>query len=109
MAISEQYQALRETAGIGTVAPRAAIGVRGPDRASFLQGLLTNDIQALTPGTGCYAAWLTAQGIELVDCQVRTEHLARFGAREVPRATFLADLAAALTRPTRRGPWSLAP
>jgi len=67
MAISEQYQALRETAGIGTVAPRAAIGVRGPDRASFLQGLLTNDIQALTPGTGCYAAWLTAQGRMLTD------------------------------------------
>jgi len=53
--------------------------------------------------------WLAGQGIDLVDCQVRTEHLARFGAREVPRAVFLADLAAALTRPTRRGAWSLAP
>jgi len=52
-------------------------------------------------------AWLTGQGIDLVDCQVRTEHLARFGAREVPRAAFLADLAAALTRPTRPGPWRI--
>ncbi len=52
--------------------------------------------------------WLAAQGIDLVDCQVRTEHLVRFGAREVPRDVFLADLAAALARPTRRGPWSLA-
>jgi len=51
--------------------------------------------------------WLAAQGIDLVDCQVRTEHLARFGAREIPRAAFLADLAAALARPTRRGAWSL--
>lgn len=51
--------------------------------------------------------WLARQRIDLVDCQVRTEHLARFGAREVPRGAFLADLAAALTRPTRRGPWRL--
>ncbi|MBI5070886.1 MAG: leucyl/phenylalanyl-tRNA--protein transferase [Deltaproteobacteria bacterium] len=51
--------------------------------------------------------WLAGQGIDLVDCQVRTEHLARFGAQEVPRAAFLADLAAALRHPTRRGPWSL--
>lgn len=67
MTISEQYQALRETAGTGAVAPRAAIGVSGKDRASYLQGLLTNDIQALTPGTGCYAAWLTPQGRMLTD------------------------------------------
>lgn len=42
----------------------------GPDRASYLQGLLTNDIQALTPGTGCYAAWLTPQGRMLTDMHV---------------------------------------
>jgi hypothetical protein len=33
----------------------------------YLQGLLTNDIQALTPGAGCYAAWLTPQGRMLTD------------------------------------------
>ena len=42
----------------------------GADRASYLQGLLTNDIQALTPGTGCYAAWLTPQGRMLTDLHV---------------------------------------
>jgi folate-binding protein YgfZ len=31
---------------------------------------LTNDIQALTPGTGCYAAWLTPQGRMLTDLHV---------------------------------------
>jgi len=50
--------------------------------------------------------WLAAQGIDLVDCQVRTDHLMRFGAREIPRATFLADLGEALSRPTHRGQWS---
>jgi folate-binding protein YgfZ len=59
-----------ENAAIGAVAPRSAIGVSGRDRASYLQGLLTNDIQALTSGTGCYAAWLTPQGRMLTDLHV---------------------------------------
>src|SRR5206468_12834089 len=40
------------------------------DRRSYLQGLLTNDIEALTPGTGCYAAMLNAQGRMLADMRV---------------------------------------
>ncbi len=51
--------------------------------------------------------WLAGRGIGLVDCQVHTEHLARFGAREIPRRAFLARLAGALERPTLRGPWVL--
>ena len=66
----EHYRALKERAAIGAIAPRNAIGVAGKDRASYLQGLLTNDIQALTPGTGCYAAWLTPQGRMLTDMHV---------------------------------------
>ncbi len=50
---------------------------------------------------------LAAWGMELVDCQVRTDHLARFGATEQPRATFLAALAEAMKAPTRSGPWRL--
>ena len=34
----------------------------GADRRAYLQGLLSNDIVALVPGTGCYAAYLTPQG-----------------------------------------------
>src|SRR5678815_1154018 len=62
--------ALREGAGIGSVSVRAQIAVAGKDRASYLQGLLTNDIQALSAGTGCYAAWLTPQGRMLTDMHV---------------------------------------
>jgi leucyl/phenylalanyl-tRNA--protein transferase len=43
--------------------------------------------------------------IELIDCQVHTGHMARFGAREWPRVDFLAALSAALDQPTRRGAW----
>ena len=67
---SYQVSALSETAVIGAVSPRRAIGVAGKDRAAYLQGLLTNDIQALTPGAGCYAAWLTPQGRMLTDLHV---------------------------------------
>lgn len=36
--------------------------VAGPDAASFLHALLTNDISSLAAGEGCYAALLTPQG-----------------------------------------------
>ncbi len=48
---------------------------------------------------------LVAWDMTLVDCQVHTEHLARFGAEEWPRARYLAALREALRQPTRRGPW----
>jgi folate-binding protein YgfZ len=62
--------AISEGAAIGAISTSLQIAVAGRDRASFLQGLLTNDIQALTPGSGCYAAWLTPQGRMLTDMHV---------------------------------------
>jgi len=48
---------------------------------------------------------LVAWGIGLVDCQVRTPHMARFGAVEWPRRKYVAALKKALARPTRAGRW----
>jgi leucyl/phenylalanyl-tRNA--protein transferase len=48
---------------------------------------------------------LRAWGFQLVDCQVVTEHLLRFGAREIDREDFLDRLADALDAPDRRGKW----
>ncbi len=39
----------------------------GTERASYLQGLLTNDVVALKAGQGCYTAYLTAQGRMIAD------------------------------------------
>jgi leucyl/phenylalanyl-tRNA--protein transferase len=50
-------------------------------------------------------AQLDAWDITLVDCQVHTDHLERFGAHEVSRAEFLGRLRQVLDRPTRRGRW----
>jgi leucyl/phenylalanyl-tRNA--protein transferase len=52
------------------------------------------------------AEQLVRWGIDRIDCQVPTEHLARFGAREWPRARFLSELREGLTADTRRGVWS---
>jgi leucyl/phenylalanyl-tRNA--protein transferase len=49
---------------------------------------------------------LEAWGFDLVDCQVHTPHLARFGAEDWSRPRFGESLAGALARPTRRGVWS---
>jgi hypothetical protein len=45
--------------------------------------------------------------IGLIDCQVHTDHLERFGAYEVPRLDYLQMLARALDEPTKRGTWKL--
>jgi leucyl/phenylalanyl-tRNA--protein transferase len=50
---------------------------------------------------------LAAWSIGLIDCQVHTEHLERFGAEEWPRAQFLASLRSCVGAETRRGPWKL--
>ena len=64
------YAALRGGAGLVDRSGAGRILLTGADRRSYLQGLLTNDIEALTPGTGCYAAMLTAQGRMMTDMRV---------------------------------------
>ncbi|WP_273430750.1 leucyl/phenylalanyl-tRNA--protein transferase [Chitinibacter tainanensis] len=50
--------------------------------------------------------WLDAQGYGLIDCQMYTDHLARFGAREIPRAQFMASLERLTAQYVDPGPWS---
>ncbi len=45
-------------------------------------------------------------GFRLIDCQMETAHLARFGAEAWPRRRFLAVLKDALQGPSRMGPWT---
>jgi tRNA-modifying protein YgfZ len=64
------YDAVKKTTGVADRSGEARFRVTGPDRVTWLQGLLTNDIVALTPGTGCYAAYLTPQGRMVADVRV---------------------------------------
>lgn len=65
-----EYETLRGSAGIIDRSERGVVRLDGADRRSFLQGLLTNDIQALGPGGACYAALLTPQGRMIADMHV---------------------------------------
>lgn len=46
---------------------RGVIEVSGPDRVSFLQGLVSNDVELARPGHAIWAALLTPQGKYLAD------------------------------------------
>ena len=61
------YRAARREAVFIDRIDRGRLVIAGPDRASYLQGLLTNDVVALKSGHGCYAAYLTPQGRMIAD------------------------------------------
>src|SRR5262249_2985414 len=63
------YESARRRAAFVDRSDRGRIVVSGTERASYLQGLLTNDT-SLPPGRGCYAAYLTAQGRMIADLYV---------------------------------------
>jgi folate-binding protein YgfZ len=67
-----QYRALREEAGY-LPRRRAALIVRGPDAVEYLQGQLTNDLEAVEAERGCYGALLDRKGH--LEADMRVLHL----------------------------------
>ena len=57
-----EHAALRESAGVLDLSFRSRLCLTGADRARFLHGQVTNDVNRLRPGEGCYAAITTAKG-----------------------------------------------
>ena len=55
------------TASFSLLTHRSVIAVGGPDRAEFLQGLISNDTTKVGPGRAIWAALLTPQGRFLND------------------------------------------
>ena len=53
-----EYELVREATGLVDRSARGKLRLLGSDSVEFLQGQITNDVEALTPGTGCYAALL---------------------------------------------------
>jgi tRNA-modifying protein YgfZ len=64
-----QYRALREEAGV-LPRERGMLLVSGADAAEYLQGQLTNDVEALKAGEGCYSALLDRKGHMQADMRV---------------------------------------
>jgi folate-binding protein YgfZ len=57
-----EHRALRESAAVLDLSFRSRLCVLGADRQKFINGQVTNNVQALKAGEGCYAALVTAKG-----------------------------------------------
>jgi folate-binding protein YgfZ len=68
--LTDDERAVREGVGIVDRSERGKLALTGSDAKRFLQGQVTNDVEALTPGTGCFAAFLTNKGKMLGDLRV---------------------------------------
>ena len=49
--------------------------------------------------------YLNAFSFDMIDCQLTTRHLLRFGATEIPRVKFLEQLEESLKASTKKGKW----
>src|SRR6267154_5015829 len=70
IAPTDEYAAVIERAGLIDRSTRGKLALTGSQAKEFLQGQVTNDVEALQPGTGCYAAFLTPKGKMLGDLRV---------------------------------------
>ena len=70
MIATADYELLRERAGLVVRPPAAIFELSGDEAAAFLQGQVTNDVESLAPGTGCYAALLDHKGKIRTDMRV---------------------------------------
>jgi folate-binding protein YgfZ len=64
------YRALTDGCGLVDRSEHGKLALTGPDAKTFLHGQITNDIEGLEPGRGCYAAFLTHKGKMLGDLRV---------------------------------------
>jgi folate-binding protein YgfZ len=68
--LATEYRVLTEGCGLLDRSERGKLALTGTDAKSFLAGQVTNDIEGLQDGTGCYAAFLTHKGKMLGDLRV---------------------------------------
>ena len=72
----------------------------------FGESMFTRITNASKVAFVALAEHLIAASFDIIDCQVATEHLVRFGARKIPRDAFLKQLKQAPGAPTIRGKWT---
>ncbi|MET0341063.1 MAG: leucyl/phenylalanyl-tRNA--protein transferase [Polyangiales bacterium] len=77
----------------------------GLGQVFFGESMFAHEDDASKCAFAVLLAHLRAWGFRLIDCQVHTEHLERFGAEEWAREDFLRLLRSAVGGTTRRGPW----
>jgi tRNA-modifying protein YgfZ len=70
VSLADQYRTLTEGCGLLDRSERGRLALTGANAAEFLNGQVTNDVQALSSGEGCYAAFLTHKGKMLGDLRI---------------------------------------
>jgi folate-binding protein YgfZ len=71
--LKSELDAILHRAAIAPLSDRAFLRVTGSDATRWLNGMVTNSIQTLAPGEGCYNFLLNAQGRILGDCTIYRE------------------------------------
>lgn len=74
----EEYRHLTSAVGVADLSHRGLLRVEGPEAASYLHGMVTNEVNGLRPGQGNLATVVHARGRMLGDCR-----LFRLGEEEV--------------------------
>jgi folate-binding protein YgfZ len=70
MTVTTEYELLTESVGLVDRSDRAKFVVRGGEAVDFLQGQVSNDVEALAPGEGCYAVVLNHKGKLRTDLRI---------------------------------------
>src|SRR5829696_5980332 len=68
--MASEYRTLTEGCGLVDRSERGKLALTGAEAKAFLQGQVTNDVEGLEPGRGCYAAFLTHKGKMLGDLRI---------------------------------------
>ena len=68
--LTTDYRTITEACGLLDRSERGKLALTGSDARSFLQGQVTNDVESLAAGGGCYAAFLTPKGKMLGDLRI---------------------------------------
>lgn len=71
----------------------------------FGESMFSNKSNASKVAFAHFVEYLKRKSYMMIDCQVTTAHLKRFGAREISRAAFLQQLDQAMKYPTHNQPW----
>jgi tRNA-modifying protein YgfZ len=70
LAPTDAYRAMTEGCAVVDRSERGKLALTGAEAREFLQGQVTNDVERLEPGDGCYAAFLTHKGKMLGDLRI---------------------------------------
>ncbi len=69
-AVESEYRAANDGCAVFDASDREQLRVTGAEAKSFIQGMVTNDVEALAEGASCYAALLTVKGSMVGDARI---------------------------------------